>query len=333
MAFRIPFAQSFWQEYLSGQEANLPRLPEVQQVTERVMRILGGNPGRMQLQGTNTYLVGTGKFRILIDTGQVVHLYLPAMNTSNAEQGEASWIEALKEQLESNGLEISHVLLTHWHGDHTGGVPDLISYNLELSSRVYKNTPDLGQQAIHDGQKFQVEGATIRAVFTPGHAFDHMCFLLEEENALFTGDNVLGHGYSVVEDLGTYMTSLSRMADLNCAVGYPAHGTRIEDLPAKMKEYIQHKESRMRQVLTALERSRAKMAATGGGRRAGALTFPELINSMYGGIPDEVEQALTPFLSQVLWKLAEDRKVGFEGEPSQRRWFAVGQPAAAAVRL
>ncbi|OJJ78056.1 hypothetical protein ASPBRDRAFT_61500 [Aspergillus brasiliensis CBS 101740] len=317
MAFRIPFAQSFWQEYLSGQEANLPRLPEVEQVTERVMRILGGNPGRMQLQGTNTYLVGTGKFRILIDTGQ----------------GEASWIQALTEQLESHGLEISHILLTHWHGDHTGGVPDLITYNPELSARVYKNTPDLGQQPIHDGQTFHVEGATIRAVFTPGHAFDHMCFLLEEENALFTGDNVLGHGYSVVEDLGTYMTSLTRMADLNCALGYPAHGTRIEDLPAKMKEYIHHKESRMRQVLAALERSRAKMTATGGGRRAGALTFPELINAMYGGIPDEIEQALTPFLSQVLWKLAEDRKVGFEGEPSQRRWFAVGPPAAAAVRL
>ncbi|KAJ5697630.1 metallo-beta-lactamase domain protein [Penicillium malachiteum] len=317
MAFRIPFAQSFWQEYLSGQEANLPRLPEVEQVSETVMRILGGNPGRMQLQGTNTYLVGTGKFRILIDTGQ----------------GEASWIEALTKQLEANGLEISHMLLTHWHGDHTGGVPDLIRYNPELSSRVYKNSPDLGQQAIHDGQKFHVEGATIRAVFTPGHAFDHMCFLLEEENALFTGDNVLGHGYSVVEDLGMYMTSLTRMADLDCALGYPAHGTRIEDLPSKMKEYIQHKESRMRQVLAALERSRARMTVTGGGRRAGALTFPELINSMYGGISGEIEQALTPFLSQVLWKLAEDRKVGFEGEPSQRRWFAVEPPAATAVRL
>ncbi|KAL4880801.1 beta-lactamase-like protein [Aspergillus karnatakaensis] len=303
MAFRIPFPQALWQDYLSGRETTIPTLPVVSDVSERVIRVLGGNAGPMRLQGTNTYLVGTGKSRILIDTGQ----------------GMKSWIRDFTKVLKDRDLEVSHVLLTHWHGDHTGGVPDLVAYNPTLRSRVCKNRPDIGQKDILDGQIFRVEGATVRAVYTPGHAIDHMCFLLEEENALFTGDNVLGHGYTVVEDLNPYMESLELMAGLNCPLGYPAHGAVITDLPEMMREYIKHREFRVEQVFSMLEQNRTSVG-TGIGR--GGMTLKDIVYAMYGSVPDDVEKALAPFISQVLFKLAEDSMVGFEpGDASRRRWF------------
>jgi hydrolase len=110
------------------------------------------------------------------------------------------------------------------------------------------------------------------------------------------------------------------MASLRCPLGYPAHGEKIVDLPSKMKEYIQHKEFRIRQVFSTLERS--QMSGERQGRGRGGMTILELVEAMYGSVPENVEKALVPFLSQALWKLAEDRKVGFEaGEPTKRRWF------------
>ncbi|OOQ91176.1 Beta-lactamase-like protein 2 [Penicillium brasilianum] len=297
----IPLNQCAWNDYLSAQEASLPHLADVEDVTIRVIRIMGGNPGEMQLQGTNTYIVGTGKSRILIDTGQ----------------GMPIWATNITKILKERDLEISHVLLTHWHGDHTEGVPDLIAYDPRLTSRIYKNQPSPGQQPIHDGQIFETEGAVIRAIFTPGHAVDHMCFILEEENAMFTGDNVLGHGYSVAEDLGEYMKSLEIMRSQNCQFGYPAHGIKILNLPRTIRLYIRHKEQRERQIYHAL----TKVTRTDHNAK-GSLTARELVHALHGEIPEELfKNAFEPFLTESLWKLAEERKVGFEVVRGRRRWF------------
>jgi len=223
--------------------------------------------------------------------------------------------------LRDRNLDISHILLTHWHGDHTSGVPDLIAYNPDFASRIYKNQPDRGQHPIEDGQIFQTESATVRAVFTPGYAVDHMCFVLEEESALFTGDNVLDHGYSVTEDLGTNMRSLGYIEDQHCAVGYPAHGVKIENLPLKIKQYIWHKKTRERLIYTALVRHKVK-AVKAGQNGKGSLTTRELVVSLHGDVPDSIfKTALEPSTTEVLWKLAEDRKVGFEMDRGNKRWF------------
>ncbi|KAI4718460.1 hypothetical protein E4T48_05288 [Aureobasidium sp. EXF-10727] len=303
--FKMPSAlaklnEDVWGEYLEAQHGRLDDLPDIEQLTPRVNRIMGGNAGLMRLQGTNTYLVGTGKSRLLIDTAQ----------------GHRQWIDNLISVLDDLEVDVSHVLLTHWHSDHTGGVPDLLARRPHYKDRVYKCDPDRGQQPIIDGQQFRVEGATVQAIFTPGHAHDHMCFMLHEENALFTGDNVLGQGQTVFEDLGAFTQSLSDMAGLNCQIGYPAHGPVILDLPNKMEEYIRQKDARERQIWLTLVGHKASV----GGK--GSLTVSELVQKIYGNLPAEIcKPVFEPSVIAVLGKLAEDRRVGFEIGLGDRRWF------------
>lgn len=151
-----------------------------------------------------------------------------------------------------------------------------------------------------------------------------MCFILEEENAMFTGDNILGHGSSAVEDLGIYMSTMRTMHSHNCAIGYPAHGAVISNLPAKITGELAQKMRRERQVLLALNDIRNKKNNTGQGGVASA-TVKELVTAIHGNELDEEmrEMALEPFMDEVLRKLAEDGKVAFEVRGGEKRWFGV----------
>ncbi|KAK5734365.1 hypothetical protein LTR17_009029 [Elasticomyces elasticus] len=218
---------------------HLPHLPDIERLSPRVVRILGGNPSKFTLQGTNTYLIGQGRDRILLDTGE----------------GNRIWPETLKKALADEDVTVSQVILTHWHPDHVGGVKDVQS--LFPGVKVYKNRPDAGQQTIEDGQIFKTDGATLRAFHSPGHAVDHMALVLDEENAMFTGDNVLGHGTAVFEDLATYIDSLERMQHQFTGRGYPAHGAVLDDGRAKIREYISHRTKREEEILAVLKQQPA----------------------------------------------------------------------------
>lgn len=253
-------------------------------------------------------MVGTGRERLIIDTGQ----------------GIPEWADLIESTLPLTPATLNHVLLTHWHGDHTGGVPDLLRIFPHLSGSIYKHTPDKGQQPISDGQVFRVEGATVRAVHSPGHSHDHMCFILEEENAMFTGDNVLGHGSAAVEILPTWMDSLRIMQRHNCKIGYPAHGEVIRDLPAKITMELQVKERREIRVLQTLSRVKTEQKSTTPSAK-GSVTVQEVVTAMYGDQLDETvrEKAIEPFTDEILRKLAGDGKVAFELKAGQKRWFSI----------
>ncbi|GAQ08561.1 beta-lactamase-like protein 2 [Aspergillus lentulus] len=295
-----------FEEYLESQQTHLSYIPDVEQISPRVIRVLGQNPGKFTLQGTNTYIVGTGTKRLIIDTGQ----------------GIPEWADLIKETLSRGDFSLSDVLLTHWHGDHTGGVPDLLRMYPDLTPRIFKHTPDRTQQPIVDGQIFKVEGATVRAVHSPGHSHDHMCFILEEEEAMFTGDNVLGSGTAAIEHLSTWMVTLKQMQSHGCKLGYPAHGVVITDLQSKIGSELAGKLRRERQALQALRQASRNIS---GGPGKGRLTVKELVAAVHGDrIDDGIRVlALEPFMDEVLRKLAEDGAVGFDMRGGVKKWFAV----------
>ncbi|KAJ5200815.1 hypothetical protein N7491_008380 [Penicillium cf. griseofulvum] len=292
-------------DYLETQQTRLPKLLEIEQISPRVIRILGCNPGKFTLQGTNTYIIGTGTNRLLIDTGQ----------------GIPEWTDLISDTLSKENISLSHVLLTHWHGDHTGGVPDLIRMYPELNQSIFKHTPSKAQQPIKDGQIFKVEGARVRAVHAPGHSHDHMCFVLEEEEAMFTGDNILGHGTAAVEHLSTWIRTLRTMQSHNCVKGYPAHGVVIADLKGKIAGELAGKLRREQRALEALQQART--VDSGGGK--GKVTVKELVTAVHGDHLDATvrQMALEPFMDEILRKLAEDNVVGFQVRSGVKRWFAL----------
>lgn len=184
----------------------------------------------MTLEGTNTYLYGSGPCAV-IDPGSEDSGHLDAIRAAAEERG---------------GLGL--VLLTHSHGDHTAGAD-------QLGAEVV--LPEGGDA--HHG---------LRALATPGHAEDHVCFL-SEDGVCFSGDLVLGLGSTIVppggNSLAAFMDSLALLQAEEIELIAPGHGPWITDPAAKLAEYVGHREMRERRLLAALgegERSRAKLLAT-----------------------------------------------------------------------
>lgn len=260
--------------------AQLVALPTIERLSPVCIRILGGNPGKFTLQGTNTYLLGSGKKRILLDTGE----------------GRPAWAASLKSVLQQESADIDLVLLSHWHGDHVGGVNDLLS--MAKGAKIYKNDPSSGQESIHDGQVFRAEGVTLTAAHTPGHTSDHMVFHMKEEDALFTADNVLGQGTAVFENLRQYLQSLARMKTMFKGCAYPGHGPVLADGPGKIAEYIEHRQQREDQVMQTMR------------AQADAAWQPmDIVKVIYTDVPVELHPAACHGVVQILNKLEEERHV------------------------
>uniref|UniRef100_A0A0N5AMR1 Beta-lactamase-like protein 2 homolog n=1 Tax=Syphacia muris TaxID=451379 RepID=A0A0N5AMR1_9BILA len=262
-----------------------PALTDIEpstQLSETVWRILGANPSPFTLQGTNTYLVGSGPSRILIDTG---------------EKNKPAYISELRDVLKDN--KISAIICTHWHDDHVGGIKDVkdkISGN-DIPVYKFKNPngreDDSVYKYIEDGAIIKVPGTTLRVIASPGHTMDHISLYFEEEGSLFCGDCILGEGTTIFEDLYTYMQSLQRLLDTKPSRIYSGHGPVIENGIEKINEYITHRNRREEQILSALsgDKTLSAMEITN-------VVYPTLSWSMKLGALNNVNQHLTKLIKE-----------------------------------
>ncbi|CAH3845687.1 beta-lactamase-like protein 2 homolog [Pieris brassicae] len=279
-------------------------IPTVTKLSSRIIRILGCNPGPMTLQGTNTYLIGTGKNRILLDTG---------------DKDITEYQKHLSEVVGSEQVNIEHIVVTHWHHDHIGGVENIFG-TIAKQPKVWKHKRDSDDAHdtnplpspfnwLYDGQELTVEGATLKVHHTPGHTTDHVVLTLQEENILFSGDCILGEGTAVFEDLYTYMKSLNRILELNPSVIYPGHGNIVDDPIEKIKYYIAHRTQREEQILEALRNNSDKQ-----------LNEMDLVKIIYKETPEHLWPAAAYNVNHHLTKLAKEKIIKCLDIDGENKW-------------
>ncbi|MFN8017005.1 MAG: MBL fold metallo-hydrolase [Acidimicrobiales bacterium] len=229
-----------------------------------VRRILCGNPGMMTGPGTNTYLVGIDEIAV-IDPGPDDPAHLDAI--AAAGSGRIRWI-----------------LCTHTHGDHSPGAAGL-QERTGAQVLAFADRDGLVCDAhLADGDRLEGTEFTLRAIHTPGHASNHLCFLLERERLLFSGDHVMDGSTVVITppdgDMAAYLGSLQRLLDWSPAIGAiaPAHGHLIEDPKAKLEGYLTHRLEREAQVLEALRAAGPDGAGTAALVEAIYVDVPEVLH-------------------------------------------------------
>jgi glyoxylase-like metal-dependent hydrolase (beta-lactamase superfamily II) len=235
------------------------------------------NPGPYTGPGTNTWILDAGPVVVVIDPGP----------------DDASHLTALERRLA--GRTVGVVLVTHSHPDH---LPLAERFARPHRASVRRH-PELA-----DGDVVRAGNLNVTALHTPGHSPDHLCFLLADDHAIFTGDLILGKGSSMVTypegDVAAYLRSLDRLAALAPRVLFPGHWDPVADAAAKIAEYRAHRLEREEQILAEVRR--------------GPGTATELTRRVYGELDEKLTVAAEMTLRAHLRKLADEGAIRERGE-------------------
>lgn len=241
-----------------------------------IRRVVAHNPNPFTYTGTGTYIVGRGTVAI-VDPGPDLPEHIEAV--LRAVEGET----------------VSHLIVTHTHRDHspasralkerTGApivgcaqIPGEDGMPAAEEAVDWDYVPD---RILREGESVSGPGWTLTAVETPGHTSTHLCFALPEENALFTGDHVMGWSTSVVAppdgDMAAYMASLRKLMEREDAVYYPTHGAPVENPRPYVRALLNHRKMREGQILKLLA--------------DGPMTIPQMVEILYVSTPVYLHKA------------------------------------------
>jgi len=253
--------------------------------SERYTIILAPNPSLMTGQGTNTVVLGYGdEGATVIDPGVDDPEHIAAIIQAGEERG-----------------GIRRILITHGHGDHVGGAA-VLREKLGVSIYAFSRAGvPIADEEISDGASFPAGADTLRAIHTPGHRYDHLSFLLEDQRTLFAGDLIAGEGTIVIVppegDLLDYLASLSRLQSIDLATIVPAHGPIVSNPQKKLTEYIEHRMQREQEVLTILQTNPHGIA------------IPTIVRQIYAAVNPALHRMAAYSIEAHLLKLEREGRV------------------------
>jgi glyoxylase-like metal-dependent hydrolase (beta-lactamase superfamily II) len=270
-----------------------------------VRRVIAHNPSPFTFHGTGTYIVGHGQVAV-IDPGPD----LPAH------------VEAIQHAL--LGEQVSHILITHTHADHS---PAAAALRAVTGAATYAFGPhpsgeegveagaDTSFQPDHllkEGDALSGPGWTIDVLHTPGHISNHLCFALREEHALFSGDHVMGWSTTVIVPpdghMGDYLRNLTRLLDRDDAIYYPTHGAPIEQPREFVRGLIGHRRRREADIFACVQE--------------GIGSIDDIVARLYRDVPRHLHAAAAQSVRAHLIHLMEAGQVSLDdtapGEPRYR---------------
>lgn len=273
------------------------------QVSPLIRRVIADNPGPFTYLGTGTYVVGHGEVAV-IDPGPDLPEHLDAILAAVA------------------GERVTAIVITHHHSDHSPLAGPLKArtgatiYGCAVLSPEADDPAEVRMEADHDtafapdvsvcgGGRITGPGWTLEAIPTPGHTSNHISYALLEENAVFTGDHVMGWSTTVIAppdgDMTDYMESLERIRVRDFATLWPTHGPPVREVAPFLDAYIAHRRERQAQILRALQ--------------AGPARIPDLVPRLYVDVDPRLHPAAARSMLAAMIDLVRRGQVRTDGEP------------------